>query len=588
MVNVTTRSYNNYRNGANLNETKLTQAYVAQNGIRLLRVLPMVGDARGSEGMPLVLENITMRDGSTRNIMISATMGNYVYCWDDDTGALLWVQKLGQAIAINGNRQMDAWLINQNYGILSTPVIDASIGVIYVVAMTSQTNDFANSEFWLHSLYVTDGSVYQPPLNLNDATYTDPVTKKTSKMSYVARKQRCGLGLATIMGRKIVVVANGSFNEDADTNQGWIICCDVTDKNMVIGASWTTTSKYSGGGVWMGGQGCSIDDQGYIYGMTGNGAFDGISDFGECFYKLKYTPTSPPTLQIAQYFAPYTDTGRIGADPTLADTSLIPNNAPDNEPSGSTSMDSPGDEDLGSGGPLLIPAKLTGYSKDVIIGAGKDGIAYVLDANNMGNPELSDYAPNNMQAGVYAKLLSPPLGFTFNGVGYNCAPTDTSKMQTTHGGFTHHLHSTPVFYNSPKYGPMLFCWGENEALRAWALNKDFSLTYLGCGTVIASAVVPSPGGMPGGMITLSAHGNVPGTGLIHALVPYGDANKTITNGRYIIYAADNIQNGIIQNLWDSNNFGADQTFTMSKFNIPCVSRGLIRVADYSGNIRVYG
>ena len=45
-----------------------------------------------------------------------------------------------------------------------------------------------------------------------------------------------------------------------------------------------------GAGVWMAGQGPAADPQGYLYLLTGNGDFDGTSQWGESFLKLKYTP----------------------------------------------------------------------------------------------------------------------------------------------------------------------------------------------------------------------------------------------------------------------------------------------------------
>jgi hypothetical protein len=52
-ISVLTRSFNNFRDGANLQETKLTSSYVQANGIRHLFDLNLADDARGTEGMPL-------------------------------------------------------------------------------------------------------------------------------------------------------------------------------------------------------------------------------------------------------------------------------------------------------------------------------------------------------------------------------------------------------------------------------------------------------------------------------------------------------------------------------------------------------
>ena len=71
----------------------------------------------------------------------------------------------------------------------------------------------------------------------------------------------------------------------------------------------------------MAGQGLIADANGFLYGVTGNGAFNGTDNFGECAFKLQYTPATankPAKLAIVDWWAPYTDAGRIGQDPTLS------------------------------------------------------------------------------------------------------------------------------------------------------------------------------------------------------------------------------------------------------------------------------
>ena len=55
------------------------------------------------------------------------------------------------------------------------------------------------------------------------------------------------------------------------------------------------TTAGEGAGVWMAGQGAAADAQGYLYVLTGNGDFDGVSQWGESFLKLKYTPAAAHT-----------------------------------------------------------------------------------------------------------------------------------------------------------------------------------------------------------------------------------------------------------------------------------------------------
>ena len=599
-ASVTTRSYDNYRTGANLQETTLTALAVQKRGIKLLAEIQLPDDARGSEGMPLIVPGLTMDDGAQHEVLFVATMYNDVLAYDTTTFELLWKQHVGEPI--KGTKKMDMFQINDHWGILSTPCIDLKTRTIYVCSMTSETNDFNQSNFYLHALSLTDGSQKCAPLSLNEATYTVETVNgktRTSKMGAVSRKQRCGLLFDSVGEVDTVFVANGSFLESADTNQGWVIACDVSGlrsdnaNNMMLGAAWTTTNRFSGGGIWMGGQGPSMSDAHEVFGTIGNGSFDGVTDFGESFYCLEYTPPEAEKplsgrLQIVEWFTPFTDTGRVGGDPTLPDVSLIPGGQED--PGGSSNMDDPGDEDLNSGGPLYLPKGLTGFDRDLVLGAGKDGILYVIDALHMGSPGLHDFAPDKIEQNVYGKLLMPPYGFTYYPGDMDVAPTDLSKLETTHGGFTHHQHSTPVFYKSPRFGNMLLTGGENGPVRAFSMaqvNGAITMKYLGCGSVIASLGVPPPGGMPGTMMTLSANGNQEDTAVLWCLNPYGDANKTISPGRLVAYGADWITaDGELVKIWDSQDWGI--TFMHNKFNIPSVCNGKMYVCTYDARILVFG
>ena len=137
-----------------------------------------------------------------------------------------------------------------------------------------------------------------------------------------------------------------------------------------------------------------------------------------------------------------------------------------------------GDQDLGSGGPLFV------RSADALLGAGKDGILYVLDAQRMGKTAPADL---ENPAGNYAKLKSPPIFFTyFPGFQPNPAPANIQSLGFLFANRTHHQHSSPVHWESPDLGPVLYCWGENGNLRAWSIAADGTVRYLATGTEVAS------------------------------------------------------------------------------------------------------
>jgi hypothetical protein len=247
------------------------------------------------------------------------------------------------------------------------------------------------------------------------------------------------------------------------------------------------------------------------------------------------------------------------------------------------------DEDLGSGGPLLIPSSLTGYSFSAIIGAGKDGIAYTVNMDKMGQTQNADFAPGKTD-GNFAKLLAPPYNFTDYLGGFN----SVANPMTIPGGYmgkTKHQHSTPVFYRSPDHGWMLFTQGENSPVRAFKLNADATLTYLACGDEIASGGKIS--GMPGGMLSLSSNGQGTNTGILWSLMPLnGDANREVVQGRLVLYGS-NWVNGSpgsgdarLIKIWDSAQWNV--VFAHNKFNVPTICNGVALIPTYDGRVLVMG
>jgi hypothetical protein len=78
------------------------------------------------------------------------------------------------------------------------------------------------------------------------------------------------------------------------------------------------------------------------------------------------------------------------------------------------------DMDLGSGGPVLI------QDLGFVVGAGKDGILYVVKIGDMGKTQPPDL---DAPAGSYAKLAAPPIWFTFYpGPQVSATPNDISTL----------------------------------------------------------------------------------------------------------------------------------------------------------------
>jgi hypothetical protein len=275
--------------------------------------------------------------------------------------------------------------------------------------------------------------------------------------------------------------------------------------------------------------------------------------------KLHYTPPANPAgagkLEPVGWFTPFRDTDR--------------NQHGD---------DNFQDYDLGSAGPILIPGM------GLVIGAGKDGVVYVLDQDTAKFGKGSNFAV----------LKKPPIFFTYF-PGFGIDASNVHNLDHLYDHKTHHLHGSPVFWNSPTRGPMLFVWGENECLRAWSLDPSGAMAFLAKSAEIASAGLGGRGGMPGGFPTLSANGNTPNTGIVWATAPLNnDANKFVVEGILRAYDATtfdatNNTDGTarLRKLWDSKQI-PNNTFHFSKFCSPFVADGQVFVPTYDGRVDVYG
>ncbi len=611
-----TRGFDNGRSGANLYESKLTVANVG--GLQRITTIPVTGDARGMEAQPLILPGVIV-NGSKHDVMILPSMANIIRGVEAADGSQLWTTDLSAqqpaCPSIISTPQIDLHGINQHWGILSTGVIDADTQRVYLVAWCSPDGSMAHAMHFIYTLNVGDGSLAAPPVSLANVTYGSQHFNSTP------RKQRTSLVMTKVNGVKTIFFGAGTVAESANIPAGWIIAFDPA-ANKITAA--LTLSQGSGAGIWMGGQGLAADSNGDLYGVTGNGSFNGATDFGESVIKVRYTSatsTAAATLRVVDDWSPFSDSSRLGQNPALTEPTVkLPKgklagvSAP-SDPVGSN-MDMPrttrtvinvdehgnkvplvypvrakedgrwGDEDFGSAGGTLIE------KYGIYFAAGKDGIGYAVNSVSMGHTQPASFT--NMKANC-AKLKNPPVWVAASPGPVDACPQDTTTLDFFPWGATRHIHATPVQYWSPTRGLTLFVWGENSQLHAWTMSSTGAVAYLAQGNEVASAQAPinqnSFGGMPGGFCSLSSNSNKPGTALLWCTIPYGDANASVTNGRLLCYDAENLITNAdgsktLRVLWDSER--AAIPFIFNKFDPPVAWNGRIYVPNYNGGVEVFG
>jgi hypothetical protein len=258
-IAVTTRSYNNYRTGANTNEKVLTSLAIQQNGIKHLFDCMLPGDERGTEGMPLLVPDLLMEDGDVHDVLFICTMSNDVWAFDANTpdpetgqGKLLWKQHVGTPV--DNNVKIDMYSINDHWGIISTPVIDLATNTLYCVSLTSETGLIADGNYFLHALDLVSGVAKAPALNVSNAVYQPPYDLPEIKHNASPRKQRSGLLLGTKNGVTTVFFADSTFAMMSNIAHGFVIACDVTNVEQGItelAATWTVTCWcWDMDGIW--------------------------------------------------------------------------------------------------------------------------------------------------------------------------------------------------------------------------------------------------------------------------------------------------------------------------------------------------
>jgi outer membrane protein assembly factor BamB len=149
---VLTRSYDDARTGANLSETVFTPHTVLHQGLKKLFSLELVGDDPRIEAQPLYVPAVTMSDGNVHDVLYVFSMANNVWAFDANTGAPIWPQPVSLGPAFQPRQGDIGGKINKSYGILSTPVIDADAGLIYLVNRLSDAATHQSRTLQLHAL----------------------------------------------------------------------------------------------------------------------------------------------------------------------------------------------------------------------------------------------------------------------------------------------------------------------------------------------------------------------------------------------------------------------------------------------------
>ena len=359
-VNVVTQHNDNFRTGANTNETFLTPANVRAATFGALFSQPVDGLIAAQ---PLYVSGVNIPGQGVHNVVYVVTLHDSVYAFDADSNsganaAPLWsVNFLNPAADITTEPIAELGCGTTTFftemGILGTPTIDVASSTMYLVAKTKENGIY---HFRLHALDITTGmEKLGAPLDM-----TGTVTGKAGTLTLLAAGKNMMSRPGILLSQGIVYLAFGSNGCDGGGTRGWVVAYDANTLMQLGVFNDEVDSAGAHGNIWMAGSGLASDDNGNIFFSTANGPFDaniGNRDYGSSLVKIGWGSSG---LVAKDYFTPYNQA-------YLASHDL----------------------DVGSAGVTMLPDQ-PGPHPHLMVGSGKEGAIYLVDRDNLGQFNLAD------------------------------------------------------------------------------------------------------------------------------------------------------------------------------------------------------
>lgn len=432
------------RDGANLQEYALTTGNVSTNTFGKLFSCAVDGAVYAQ---PLWVANLSIA-GATHNVVFVATQRDSVFAFDADASPC---QQLWQvSLLVTGEMPLPRGVVGATYGdivpdigITGTPVIDPANGILYVVA---KSVDFSGNFYQrLHALDLASGSERVGSPHVISGSYQAD-NGSVVPFSLQQENQRAALALSN----GIVYVAWGS-HEDKAPWYGWIMGFSYNGSTIAPAGVLNVAPNTGEAGIWMAGGAPSVDNNGNLYVITGNGLWDAASttggptdDYGDSFLQLK-AGIGQQTLGVSSFFTPSDE-----------------NN------------DYLNDVDFGSGGSALVlnlsGGGAAGMPTHMVVGGGKDGMLYVLNGDQLGGSgDTNAWQRISLGQGIFATsafwnsnlYIAPAKGAL---VAYAFDST-TESFTTTSSS------ASPTSYNWPGATPSVSASGTSNGI-VWAIDSS--------------------------------------------------------------------------------------------------------------------
>jgi hypothetical protein len=563
---VLTQGYNPYRTGAQLEERILNVDNVRPSTFGKVTGLPVDGYIHAQ---PLIVNGLQMQGRTAIDVVYIATGSNSVFAFDvtDKRNQLLWKRQLTAASADGGKRDI---------GILSTPVIDRASETLFVVTGAIEEK---KGRYSLRALDLRDGhDKHGGPVLIDGGVEVDGQEVAFQPTDKRIAVQRAALALAN---GKVIVAFGGDFFE------GWVFAYDAADLHRPPSAFCTTcvsrirsiskvdylsaecTFLGPGGGIWQSGRGPVVDHRGMVYFFTGNKAHivkqgclipEGSNACARCALPGGCSCNGVGQEKVCR--GPDTCIANQSRDRRSFDTHEALVKLDPGRGLKITGWFRPAhwnaegihglefnDLDLGGSGPLLIP----GTSR--LIGGGKEGVLYLLDA------DLLQDRPTPLQSFAIAPIPNPPLQYY------------------------RHILGGPVLWPRPMdpSGSRLFVWRINDSLRSYRVADHFAdcdrQDIQPPGSESCRSIATSKERInhhPGGILSISTNGEKPDSAIVWAYT------SAVGNGPGKLMAFSAMPGPAapdrLEQIWGSDTCAGDAIESGSTFAPPTVSNGRVYVA----------
>jgi len=615
-VSILERAGNPFRTAANNQEFMLNKQNVNADRFGLLRTHDF--DAK-VETQPLVVQGGAGAD----DLVIVTTMKNQVIGISARTNKRLYEVDLGREA---DSADMDVWGHTPTWGIASTPIIDADTNTLYVVAwMRKNLNDNRFRDYKVFALNPMNGMQKAPPVRIfgqsqegNGCWFNDAdavFTENGQTQQYVYPKLRAGLALTGNHGLVLAFAANGeSFQGGRKNPHGFVIAYDTRGLLGEAGFSrepgifCATSFNNWGAGIWHAG-GAPVTEGDMIYVATSNGTSNnGDVDLAESMIKLRFVPGAGdgrPLLQKVDWYKAFLDERTSGSGCLWAD------NATEVSCGRAEGNKAGADWDFGATSPMLIPGS------NMLLQGTKDGIIYALNKTDLGQndrfnklmfrpPLVASYFGGDVNENwarankLNASIPCPDPGDVDDGTRNWFLPCSDLRPENNR---MHHIHAMAFAKRDAGRG-VVYVWGENSQLKSYNFftAPDTLPTFRAQGSEVASGNMRSPGGMPGGLLSISSRpAAVPGqpdavdfnTAIVWGVyAKFGDSNKSFGDSQLVAYdASTTLPGGKLRRLFRTGDDNRGGLGLMGKMIPPVVANGRVYVMIYRlepGTDRVIG